>query len=237
MAGVLKAVGAIALLAAAIAGAARVVSGSLLRLERFEVSGNRRERTEEILAVLAPYRTKSLLTLDLASVADRLTSLPWVERVTVSKRFPDGMEARIVERRPLALWRDGAARLMFLGAEGRPIAPYDPRADPSDYVLVSGDRSALPELVGLLEELRARRPEYFAALSEIDALPDGGFGMMDSIFRKPVKVLRRDASEKVAALMAVRGLMESRRWEARAIDLRFADQIVLVGAWGAGHSL
>jgi hypothetical protein len=68
-------------------------------------------------------------------------------------------------------------------------------------------------------------------------LPDGGFGMMDSIFRKPVKVLRRDASEKVAALMAVRGLMESRGWEARVIDLRFADQIVLVGAWGAGHSL
>src|SRR5262245_2363413 len=237
MAGVLKAVGAIVLLAAIVAGAARVVSGSLLRLERFEVSGNRRERTEEILAALDPYRTKSLLTLDLASVADRLTLLPWVERVTVSKRFPDGLEVRIAERRPLALWRDGAARLMFLGAEGRPIAPYDPRTDPSDYVLVSGDKNALPELVGLLEELRARRPEYFAALSEIDALPDGGFGMMDSIFRKPVKVLRRDASEKVAALMAVRGLMESRRWEARVIDLRFADQIVLVGAWGAGHSL
>lgn len=236
-AAVLRSVAAVALAAAFAAGAARVVSGSLLRLERFEISGNRRERTEEILAVLAPYRTNSLLTLDLASVADRMTSLPWVERVTVSKRFPDGLEVRIVERRPVALWRDGVSRLMFLGADGRPIAPHDPRADPADYVLVSGDRSALPELVGLLEEIRAQRPEYFAALSEIDALPDGGFGMMDSIFRKPVKVLRRDASEKVAALMAVRGLMQSRGWEARVIDLRFADQIVLVGAWGAGHSL
>ena len=83
-ASVLRAVGAIALAAAIAAGAARIVSGSLLRLERFEVSGNLRERTEEILAALAPYRTKSLLTLDLTSVADRLTSLPWVERVTVT---------------------------------------------------------------------------------------------------------------------------------------------------------
>ena len=175
--------------------------------------------------------------LDLASVARALRTLPWIDRLTLSKRFPDGLEVRLVERQPVALWRDGEQRLVFLGADGRPIAPYDPRVDPGAYVLVSGGREALPELVGLLEEIRARRPEYFAALSEIDALSDGGFGMMDSIFRKPIKVLRRDASEKIAALLAARGLMESRGWEARAIDLRFADQIVLVGAWGAGHSL
>jgi len=102
---------------------------------------------------------------------------------------------------------------------------------------VSGDAQALPNLVGLLEDLRARVPDYYAALSEIDALPDAGFGMMDSIFRRPVRVLRRDASEKISALLAAQGLVESRGWEARAIDLRFADQIVLVGAYGAGNSL
>jgi hypothetical protein len=61
--------------------------------------------------------------------------------------------------------------------------------------------------------------------------------MMDSIFRRPVRVLRRDAPEKIGALMKARGLLESRGWEAQAIDLRFADRIVLVGAYGAGHSL
>ncbi len=218
-------------------GVWRLTSGSLFTLQRFEVSGNERARTEEILAALAPYRTKNLLTLDLAPVADRLLAQPWVERVMLSKRFPDGLEIRLSERRPVALWRDGSSRLLFLGIDGRPIAAYDPRADSADYVLVAGDSRALAELVGLLEDLRARRPEYFAALSEIDALPDAGFGMMDSIFRRPVRVLRRDASEKVAALLRARGLMKSRGWEARAIDLRFADQIVLVGAWGSGHSL
>ena len=117
------------------------------------------------------------------------------------------------------------------------VAPYDPRTDSAEYVLVGGDVRQLPDLVALEEELRARVPEYFGALSQIDALPDGGFGMMDSIFRKPVRVLRRDASEKIAALLAARGLMQRRGWEARVIDLRFADQIVLTGAWGSGHSL
>jgi hypothetical protein len=104
-------------------------------------------------------------------------------------------------------------------------------------VIVSGDRRRLAEAVGLLEDLRQRRPEYFAALSEIDSLPDGDFGMMDSIFRRPVRVFRRDAPEKIDTLLKARNLIQSRGWEARTIDLRFADQIILEGAYGAGHSL
>ncbi|MGH9364330.1 MAG: cell division protein FtsQ/DivIB, partial [Thermoanaerobaculia bacterium] len=158
------------------------------------------------------------------------------DRVTLAKRFPDGLAVRVVERRPAALYSDEGL-LSWLDASGRPIAPYDPRADLADYVVVRGEPRQLPEIVGLLEDLRTRRPEYVAALSEISVLPDGGFGMMDSIFRKPVRVLRRDAPEKIGALLGARSLLESRGWEAQAIDLRFADRIVFVGAYGAGHSL
>jgi hypothetical protein len=89
----------------------------------------------------------------------------------------------------------------------------------------------------LLQDLRAQRPEYFSALSEIASLPDGGFGMMDALFRKTIRVLRADAPEKVHALIEARSFIESRGWEARAIDLRFADRIILVGAYGAGNRL
>jgi hypothetical protein len=89
----------------------------------------------------------------------------------------------------------------------------------------------------LIDDLRRARPDYVAALSEIASLPDGGFGMMDAIFRKPVRVLRADGPEKIRALLEARGFVESRGWEARAIDLRFADRIILVGAYGAGNRL
>ncbi len=225
-----------ALLLLAAIGLVRFLGGSLFAIQRFEISGNERARTEEILKALEPWRGSNLVTLDLAPVADHLTREPWVERVTLTKRFPDGLAVRLVERRAVALLRDGS-QLFWLDTRGHPIAPYDARADRGEYVLVTGDRRVLPELVGLLEDLRVRRPEYFSALSEIAALPDGGFGMMDSIFRRPVRVLRRDAPEKIGALLRARGLIESRGWEARAIDLRFVDQIVLEGAYGAGNSL
>jgi cell division protein FtsQ len=221
---------------AAIAGLARFLGGSLFTLERFEIAGNQRARTEEILRALEPWRGRNLVMLDLAPAADRLAKVPWIERVTLAKRFPDGLSVRLTETRAVAVWKTKEA-LWWLDARGGPIAEYDARADSTDYVVVSGEQSALPEAVGLLEDLHSGVPEYFAALSEIDALPDGDFGMMDSIFRRPVRVLRHDAPKKIDALLKARGLMQSRGWEARAIDLRFADRIILEGAYGAGHSL
>ena len=228
------AVGLVALVAAF--GLFRFVSGPRFSLRRFEVSGNTRMRTEEILDAASAWSGKNLLALDLAPLAGRLAAHPWIERVTLSKRFPDGLSARITERKAVALYRDGE-NFWWVGADGNRIAPYDPRGDRAEYVIVTGDPRFLPEAVGLLAELRAARPDYVEALSEIASLPDGGFGMMDAIFRRPVCVLRVDAPKKIRALLEVRGFVGSRGWEARAIDLRFSDRIILVGAYGAGNRL
>jgi len=217
-------------------GLAEFLAGPRFALARFSVSGNTRARTEEILGALSPWNGRNLVALDLAPVAARLAEQPWIERVTLAKRFPDGLAVRVSERRAIALYRDGE-RFWWVGAGGRLIAPYDPRRDRTEYVILSGEPRALPEAVSLLEDLRAARPEYFSALSEIASLPDGGFGMMDGIFRRPVRVLRDDAPEKIRALLEARSFIESRGWGAAAIDLRFADRVVLVGAYGAGNSL
>jgi len=215
---------------------ARFVGGERFGLTRFEISGNSRTRTEEILSVLASWRGRNVATLDLAPIAARLAQQPWIERATVTKRFPDGVSVRVVERKAIALFREGDA-FWWVDPAGHPIARYDPRRDSAEYVILSGDRRSLPDAVGLLQDLRAQRPEYFSALSEIASLPDGGFGMMDALFRKTIRVLRADAPEKVHALIEARSFIESRGWEARAIDLRFADRIILVGAYGAGNRL
>ncbi|HKF44224.1 MAG TPA: FtsQ-type POTRA domain-containing protein [Thermoanaerobaculia bacterium] len=218
------------------AGLTRFLGGSLFALKRFEIAGNERTRTEEVLKALDSWRSANLVLLNLSPVAAKIQQLPWIAGVTLAKKFPDGLSIRVTERVPVALLREGSG-LFLLDAMGAPIAPYDSRADRAEYVLVTGDRASLPDAVALLENLRARLPQYFSALSEISTLPDGGFGMMDSIFRKPVRVLGFDAPEKIDALLKARTLIESRRWEARAIDLRFADRIVLEGAYGAGNSL
>jgi cell division septal protein FtsQ len=232
--GRLVAVGLLSLAAAT--GLVRYLGGERFALRRFDVRGNSRARTEEILGAMAEWNGRNLVALDLAPMAGRLAEHPWIERVTLSKRFPDGLIVRVTERQPVALFREDQ-HFWFVDSRGNLIAPYDPRMDRGEYVIVSGERRALPDAVGLLEDLRTAVPDYCSALSEIASLPDGGFGMMDAIFRMPVRVVRGDAPAKIRALLGARGFIESRGWEARAIDLRFADQILLAGAYGAGHSL
>jgi cell division protein FtsQ len=217
-------------------GLFRFATGPEFALRRFVLEGNTRARTEEILAALGPWKGKNLVGLELAPLAGQLASHPWIAKVTLTKRFPDGLAVRVTERRPVALYREGE-KFFWVGVEGNLIAAYDPRRDLARYVILTGEPRTLPEAVGLLEDLRVERPEYFASLSEIASLPDGGFGMMDGIFRRPVRVLRADAPEKIRALLEARGFMESRGWEARAIDLRFSDRVILVGAYGAGNRL
>ncbi len=227
-------VGALAL--GASIGLAEFLAGPRFALARYGISGNSRARTEEILVALSEWNGRNLVALDLAPLAGRLAAHPWIERVTLAKLFPDGLAVRVTERSAVALYQDGE-RFWWVGADGRLIAPYDSRRDRGEYVILTGERRSIPEAVGLLQDLRAARPEYFSALSEIASLPDGGFGMMDAIFRRPVRVLRADAPEKIRALLEARGFVENRGWEARAIDLRFADRVILVGAYGAGNRL
>lgn len=232
----LRLAGAAVLALVAVFGVGRFLAGPRFALRRFDVSGNTRTRTEDILGIVSAWRGSNLVALDLAPIASRVAAQPWIERATLAKRFPDGLAIRVTERKAVALFREDG-RFWFVGAEGNLIAPYDPRRDRTEYVILTGERRTLSEAVGLLEDLRSALPEYVASLSEIASLPDGGFGMMDSIFRKPVRVLRTDAPGKIRALLDARGFVESRGWEARVIDLRFADRLILVGAYGAGNRL
>ena len=129
-----KRIGRLALVAALLllgaAGLYRFLGGSLFALQRFDISGNERARTEEILKSLEPWRASNVVTLDLAPLAGKLQQIPWIERVTLSKKFPDGLSVRVVEAKAVALLRE-EGKLWWLDARASrslrtirgPIAP------------------------------------------------------------------------------------------------------------------
>ncbi|HLN80665.1 MAG TPA: FtsQ-type POTRA domain-containing protein, partial [Thermoanaerobaculia bacterium] len=140
---VVRVVLAAIVVSAAAVGLSRFFGGSQFALQRIEVSGNRRARTEEILRAVEPWRSSNLVGLDLSAIARAIRTHPWIDRVTLSKRLPDGLSIRVMEKKAVALYRD-ASGLSWLSSDGHPIASYDPRADSTEYVLVSGDLRALP---------------------------------------------------------------------------------------------
>lgn len=58
----------------------------------------------ELQKLLAPYAKQGFFAVRLDDARNALAKLPWVESAEVSKRWPDVLEVRISEHRPLALW-------------------------------------------------------------------------------------------------------------------------------------
>jgi cell division protein FtsQ len=72
------------------------------------------------------------LQLDLMKLKDALLSDPWVEKVTLNRRWPDTLVVKIVEQKPIARWGDG-----FLNQRGEIVRVED-----------AGPLSGLPWLQG-----------------------------------------------------------------------------------------
>jgi len=226
-------------LVAAAAGAVgtwRYLRSPAFLLERFEIDGARRARTRDVLAALAPYEGRNLLLLNLSPVAAAVASVPWVDRVTVSKELPHALRISIAEKSPIAFCRRGNA-LFWMDGRGGVVAPFDPRESPGDYPIVTAPDGRLPEAAALLESLQKRFPEYASTVSEIWALSSGGFGIMDATLRVPIEVLGSDAPEKIRALFSLKPEIDSRGIAPKAIDLRFDRRVVFSGAFAAGKSV
>ena len=100
------------LAAALAAGFVWLLQGPWLRVGSVAWSGARYTSGEQVEAILAPLRGSSLLTLDDAAVAARLTSLPAVSSARVEPTLPGGISVAIEEKAPTLVWQTSAVRLL-----------------------------------------------------------------------------------------------------------------------------
>jgi cell division protein FtsQ len=142
-----------------------VLSRPEFRIRMVAVSGAPRVSDAEIVAALdlAPDE-RAALGFDARAARRRIESLGWVERASVFVRPPQGLEIRIVQRTPAALWRRGD-RLSLLDRGGVLIAELDG----------PGEWAGLPLFVGpgaqaVLAEGLAIRDEAEAAGLTVAAL-------------------------------------------------------------------
>jgi cell division protein FtsQ len=214
----------------------RYLHGPELSLSRFEIEGTRRAHTRELMAALAPFEGRNLLLLNLLPVASSVEKVPWVARVTVTKQFPNALRVAVREKIPVALLRRESA-LFWLGADGDVIAPFEPREEAGDFPLVEAPPDRLVDAARLLIDLQSELPAYASSLSEVRAIPSGGFSLTDSTLRVPVRVASGNAARQIRGLLAMAAEIESRGLAPRSIDLRFDRRIVLSGAFDDGRSI
>lgn len=130
-----------------------VVSKSHLTLQRMDLEGHQRTKTEEVMQVLSLQQGMPILDVDLFDIQARVAELPWVDSVSVERHLPDAIHIRIHEKTPIAVWQNNK-KYFPLDETGEPI---------DDHKTVLKDLT----LNGMILVVGRDAPEYTPELIEI----------------------------------------------------------------------
>jgi cell division protein FtsQ len=223
-AAVLLVLGNPALRASALAPVERAAEGAGLCLRQVTLAGHRFASDADIYDALHLDEVRTLLGFDAGAAQARVEALPWIERASIERVLPDGIDVRVSERVPFAVWRlgeqswliDGAGRkLQAVPADVMPhllrVSGAGAAREASALSAVLADFPRVARMLEFAERVSARRWTLHVSGGTSIELPDAG---------------------EAEALARLSHLFESGLGGARRIDLRVPARI-LVGLDGA----
>jgi cell division protein FtsQ len=87
-------------------------------LKEIVIEGHDRLKSSEILNDLNLVQKDPLFSFSLKDIQEKVTKNPWIRSVLVGRQLPSTIYLRIVERRPLALWKDERGITSMIDDEG-----------------------------------------------------------------------------------------------------------------------
>ncbi len=137
------------------------------KVEHYEVTGNVRYSTEEVVAASEVPVGANLILLNKYQVAQRIyTRLPYITQVMVNTRMPNGLELSVTETQAVAAVQGGGS-WWLLSSGGKLLEAVD-ESTAAGYVRLVGQEAVEPSLGGILvlDESCPLKPERLKSLLE-----------------------------------------------------------------------
>jgi cell division protein FtsQ len=205
-----------------------VAASDDFRVTTVAVSGSQLVSVTEIEQVAAASGL-NIFWIRQEEVSQRLQTISAIQSARVSTALPNGLEIRIVERAPVAVWQRGDTAYL-VDADGRVLRSTDREvALPSIRDLGAGpvqtggriDAKALGtmfRLEKLLPQVAALRPREF------EYSPETGITVVGDTGARMRFGLDDDLEWKVAALAAIRRELDRQGQRPELIDVRYKDR-------------
>jgi cell division protein FtsQ len=117
-----------------------VLAWTGLRIDQVAVSGQRFATDTDIFEAADLPNARSLLTLDIAAMRERIERLPWIATATISRIYPGTLDIHVTERKPSALWSKGGRELL-IDDRGRVLSAVKPGTE-TGLPRISGEGAA-----------------------------------------------------------------------------------------------
>lgn len=137
-------------------------------LSYLDIKGRNHADTQHIIAALDIKDGDPVLALDLTEMRQRLLAIGWVEEALVTRKLPDRIEIRIVERRPVALWHHQDSHKV-IDASGAVITEAAAQ-DFSHLPIVSGESA--PALAYQFLTMLQTEPDIYADVWAIQLISE-----------------------------------------------------------------
>lgn len=137
-------------------------------LDQIALTGQKYTPDADIFEALGLANTRSYATFDTDAAKARIEELPWVETAELVRVYPGGLNVRVTERKPWAVWRHGAGEFL-IDRSGRVLAAVK-SAGSAGLLRLTGDGAAkeAPALMAIL----ARYPDVAGSLVEAERVAE-----------------------------------------------------------------
>jgi cell division protein FtsQ len=196
-------------------------SAAGFNVEDIILEGNERTGAESVFAALGIEIGDSIFAADPAAIRSNLVELPWVTDAIVTRRYPDFISIRLIEKRPFALWQVGSSTVM-VERTGKVIEGVAPDFSQRFLLLIGpGAAELAAPILDLLDQQRAVR----ARLLGVERISERRW---DLILDRGIRVRLPELGweEQLAELEGLivdQGLLER---DLEIIDLRFPDSYI-----------
>lgn len=208
----------------------------LFAIRKIGVEGNKHLAKEEVISCSGIKLGQGLYAVDLEKVTARVAANPWVKKATVSRRPPQALLIRIVEREPIAMMTS-AGRLYAIARDtvAMPLSSSIPDLPLFTNVRPDSFRVGRPlksERLRVLFDFvdRAREIDETFVTKISDLRPAGWGSVAASLMATGLEVrMKLDGLEE--QIDRLKGILNRSEFygEGRVsyVDLRFADQVVV----------
>jgi cell division protein FtsQ len=145
----------------------------LLKPDQIDVSGNHIVLREEVLKLFVHDRDRSVVRIPLDARRSQIEELSWVQEARVQRILPNHLRVRILERTPVAFFRNGT-ELTLIDSHG--VLLDRPEDEDFHFPIVTGLSESMPR-----EEREKRMATYTEFMKVIDLVRPGSSDRVSEI--------------------------------------------------------
>lgn len=199
----------------------------------YELSANLLDQRIRAITVDAPFQrvsalqieeaisdelSRGFLSANLGVMQERISALPWIDRASVVRRWPDRLEISVTEQVPAACWGERG----LLNTRGE-LFVEDARHVPAELPRLSGPPERSADVARRYLEVRERLIPLGLDVRRVHLDPRGAWEMTLSN-GIGIRLGRREVDERIELFLeVVANLVSSREADIEFVDMRYSN--------------